>query len=243
MRYSFLIGLFLLIMNCAGQQITNQKKIIHESEQQELKTDLNDYSIPTEKMLNNCVFINQHPYRLIIQGNPFQINSEKELYGKIKSSKKQIAKSKFYIITDSSVDYNKIVDMLDYLGNQGFDKYQLVGSFKTIEPVKLQESNLIDSQTDLNDSSYFTIDLLNEGYEVTLQKQKTICKTDKELDNYFTTNKSMIDKMKIAIIGDPNVRDDKFGPILEALKNHDYIKFQFVNKSLVQKHNNYQLSN
>jgi biopolymer transport protein ExbD len=230
MRY-FLFVLTLFAKDSLGQQAKERQTKIDTIKLFDPKPDSTDFGFT--EMFKNCVVLNQSSYGLVVQQKKYQINTEKELIAAIGNNKKEIVKSKLYVLVDSSISFNKIVSMIDVLKKSSIDNCKIENAdeyFKQPAPIQVQEPTVTTQRTDVTGSNYFAIDLVEEGYSVTFQNKKNILKDSVELDKFVTRNQSAIDKNKILITSSSNTPYAKFRPVLEILKKHDYVKFQMITK-------------
>jgi len=227
----FLLSLILFATSCSGQQNSNNQVQIDTAKLFDPKQDPVEYS--STDMFKNFVLLNQQPFALTIQGKQFQINSDKELFNKIREDKAQVAKSKFYIIIDSSFAFSKIVDIIDNIKKSGVSNYKVINFdsyFKPSEPITIEQPTITTKTVDANDSSYFSITILNDSFETNFLTKKRVLKSSSEVDRFIQDNKTLINPNKILIIGNSKVSFEKMKPILEILKKYGYYKFQMVTK-------------
>jgi hypothetical protein len=102
-------------------------------------------------------------------------------------------------------------------------------SFNPPEPVVIQTPTTTASELRI-DSNYFSITILNNGYETSLANRKVHLKTIKDFDEFIESNHRVIDSTKILIFSLHDTPSEKFKAILEVLKKHNYLKFQLVSK-------------
>lgn len=104
-----------------------------------------------------------------------------------------------------------------------------------IQPVKRQEINyqppiVTTKVVPANDSTHFSITILDNSYDVKIRDKAVNLRNDKEVNNFIEMNKSLIDPNKISIYTKANTPFDRFKPILDVLKKHGYNKFQMISK-------------
>jgi hypothetical protein len=80
----------------------------------------------------------------------------------------------------------------------------------------------------INDTTFFAIHFLGNGYETILMGNKKNFVSDKELDDFITLNKPVINTKKIFIIKSPLVSFEKIKPVLEILRAHQYYEFKIL---------------
>jgi biopolymer transport protein ExbD len=229
-RY-FLLSLILFATSCSGQQNSNTQVQIDTAKLFDPKQEPVDYS--STDMFKNFVLLNQQPFELTIQGKQFQIKSDKELFNKIREDKAQVVKSKFYIVVDSSFAFRKIVDIVDNIKKSGVSNYKVINFdsyFKSSEPITIEQPTITTKTVNANDSSYFSLTILNDSFEANFLNKKKVFKSSSEVDRFIQDNKTLINPNKILIIGNAKVSYEKMKPILEILKKYEYYKFQMVTK-------------
>jgi biopolymer transport protein ExbD len=230
LRY-FLLSFILFATSCSGQQNSSTQVQIDTAKLFDPKQEPVDYS--STDMFKNFVLLNQQPFALTIQGKQFQIKSDKELFNKIQEDKAQVVKSKFYIIVDSSFALSKIVDIIDNIKKSGVSNYKVINFdsyFKPSEPITIEQPTITTKTVDANDSSYFSLTILNESFEADFLNKKQVFKSSSEVDRFIQDNKTLINPNKILIIGNAKVSYEKMKSILEILKKYEYYKFQMVTK-------------
>ena len=104
-----------------------------------------------------------------------------------------------------------------------------------IQPVKRQEINfeppiVTTKIVPANDSTHFSITILDNSFDVKIRDKAVSLKSDKEVNDFIEMNKSLIDPNKISIFIKPNISFDRFKSILDVLKKHGYDKFQVLKK-------------
>jgi biopolymer transport protein ExbD len=228
---NLLFGLLVFGTSCSAQQNPNQKIQIDTLKLFDPKPNPNEYG--STEMFKNFVLLNQKPYALTIQGKHLQATSDKELFGKLKTQKNQVVKSKFYVIVDSSFAYSKIIDIIDNLKKLEINDYKIINFdsyFKSPAPIVVQQSTIVTKTIDTNDSTFFNIEIIETKYQVSFLNKKTDFANSKELDSFIDSNNNLIDRNKIFIIGSSNTRYERLKPVIEILKRHDFLKFQMRTK-------------
>jgi len=228
-RY-LIVSLSLIGISCSGQEQSNQQVQIDTAKLFDPKPDAKDFGSP--EMFKNCLLLNQRPYGLIIQGNQFQIKTDKELFNTVQNQKEQIIKSRFYVFVDSSIAFNKIITLIDYLKQSGFDNYRVINFdkyFKPSEPINVEKPGIAKPLTvDINDSSYFLLTILNKNFEVSILNKKKVLKNSVEVDTFIKDNISIIDPNKVLIRGNSNEHYNRFKSILAIFKKYNYYKFKIL---------------
>jgi hypothetical protein len=80
----------------------------------------------------------------------------------------------------------------------------------------------------INDTTFFAVHIADTGYETILMGSEKIFTTDKDLDDFITLNKLIIDTKKIFIIASPQTPYDTIKPLLEIFKAHQFFDFKIV---------------
>ena len=224
-----MLSLILFAASCSGQQSSNKQAQIDTVKLFDQKQEPVDYA--STEMFKNFVLLIQQLFALTIQGKQFQIKSDKELFKKIQEQKAQVAKSKFYIIVDSSFAFDKIVDIIDNVKNSGISNYKVINfdsHFKPSEPITIEQPTITTETVEPNDSSYLSITILNDGFETNFYNKKQVLKSSLEVDKFVQVNKTLINSNKILVIGNSTDHYDKFKSLLGILKKHNYNKFKLV---------------
>jgi biopolymer transport protein ExbD len=104
-----------------------------------------------------------------------------------------------------------------------------------IQPVQRQEVNyqppiVTTKIVPANDSTHFSITILDNSFDVKIRDKTVSLKSDKEVNDFIEMNKSLIDPNKISIFLKANIPFDRFKSILDVLKKHGYDKFQVLKK-------------
>jgi hypothetical protein len=80
----------------------------------------------------------------------------------------------------------------------------------------------------INDTTFFAVHVIANGYEtILLGNEKTIL-SDKELDDFITLNKRIISTKKIFIITSPQAPFETIKPLLDILRKQQFFEFQIV---------------
>ena len=225
----FLLILTLFAASCSGQQNSNKQAQIDTTKLFDPKQEPVDYA--STEMFKNFVLLIQQPYALTIQEKQFQINSDEELFKIIQEQKAQVAKSKFYIIVDSSFAFNKIVDIIDNVKNAGISNYKVINfdsHFKPSDPITVEQPTITTKPAEPIDSSYLSITISNDGFEISFLNKKEIIKSGAKVDKFIQDKKKLINPNKILIRGNSTDHHDKFKSIVDVLKKYNYYKFQLI---------------
>jgi hypothetical protein len=80
----------------------------------------------------------------------------------------------------------------------------------------------------INDTTFFAVHVADAGYETILMGSEKSFTTDKDLDDFITLNKPIINTKKIFIITSPHAPYDTIKPLLDILRAHQFFEFQIV---------------
>jgi len=100
-------------------------------------------------------------------------------------------------------------------------------------PVEVVAPKSVVTRINENDSTFFSIKVLGNSFDVKLHDKTANCKNGKELDAFIEKNKSLIDPNKIKVIADRNTPYPKFKSVIDALKKHEYYKFSMITNNEV----------
>lgn len=230
MRYIFLF-LTILATGCSGQN-TNDK--INKIDTAKLFNPNNhpDHSGANEvNMFKRSIVLTQPDFYAILNDKEYKFETLIKLNDFVKTNKIEIQKDLFYVLTDSNTAFKKIVSTIDALTENQITDYKVINVqqyFTPPEPGSIQTPTSVASTLDENDSTYFSITILDKGIDVKLFGQETKLKTTNDLDTFVTAHKQ--DIKKIIIITKREIPDNKFKPVLEILKKHEFYKFNLVTK-------------
>jgi hypothetical protein len=107
----------------------------------------------------------------------------------------------------------------------------------TIKEVKPDTAKAVtylstESQTSkkiyINDTTFFAVHIIGTGYETILMGSEKKFATDKDLNDFITLNKPIINTKKIFIITSPQTPYETIKPLLEIFKAHQFFDFKIV---------------
>jgi len=230
MRYVLLL-LILAITGCSGQETTKEHSRIDTAKLYDPNPQSDEIGGSEATIFRRNIVLTKPDYYVIINEQEHKLETIDKVKDFIKSHKEQIQENKFYIVRDSSTAFNKIVSIINILTENQIKNYKVINLQEYLappEPVTIQAPHSIVTTYDENDSTYFSIEILNKGINVRLQGQETKLKTTTELDSFVTAHKS--DIKEIAIITTKDIPSAKFNEVIEVLKKHEYTKFNLVSK-------------
>ena len=124
----------------------------------------------------------------------------------------------------------KTVSIINILIENQISNYKVIDFQQDGRPetVTIQEPARVETITNINDTTYFSIEILDKGINVKLDGQETKLKNTDDLDTFVATHKPDIKEILIATAKE--IPDSKFKAVLEVLKKHEYKKFRLVTK-------------
>ena len=185
-----------------------------------------------DAMFKNSIVLFQQNYNLVHNGTEQSFDKLNQVVSHIEKNAALIRQKKFYIIVDSNTKFDKTVTVIDVLKKNKINNYKVINYqayFKPPEPITIQTPTITTSEATPIDSTYLSITILENGYEVRLANKKTFLKTAKELDDFIKNNQTVIDSDKILIISNGNTPSEKFETIPAVFKKYGYFKFKLVN--------------
>lgn len=90
--------------------------------------------------------------------------------------------------------------------------------------------SVVTRVADDNDSTIFSITILEKSFDVKVRDKAAILKNEKELNEFIELNKSLIDPARIKLISDRNAPYERFKSVIEVMKKHEYYKFSMITK-------------
>lgn len=230
MRYilSFLI---LIVAGCSGQSASDQRSKIDTTKLFNPHPETDEIGASEMNIFKRNILLARPGYYVVFNEREHEMETLDKARAFIQSNAEQIRKNKFYIITDSSTTFKKIVSVIDVLTENQINDYKVINVqeyFTPPEPVAIQTPASVETIYDPDDSTYFSITILDRGIDVKLSGQKTQLKTPKDLDEFIGTHKP--DIKKILIVMSKDLPNNKLDPVIEVLKKHAFYKFSLVSK-------------
>ncbi|MBN8673218.1 MAG: hypothetical protein J0L56_03725 [Chitinophagales bacterium] len=230
MRY-FLFFLVLIVTGCSGQQNTDKQSKIDTVKLFNPNGHPDNAGASDMNMFKRSIAVVQQGYALILNDKETDVEALTEVEKLIVSNKEEIKKDLFYVLMDSTTDFKRTLAVIDILTKNQVANYKVINIqkyFTPPEPVTIQTPTSVVTTYNENDSTYFSITILDKGIDVKLFGQETKLKTTNDLDTFVTAHKQ--DIRKIIIITTREIPDNKFKPVLEVLKKHDLYKYNLVTK-------------
>jgi hypothetical protein len=101
----------------------------------------------------------------------------------------------------------------------------------SLVPLKMPEPQTIEStETDRNDSSYFSLISIPNGIELRIRNQKKLVLTRDEIKQFIDENQGVIDRKKVLMIIDAKADEKKFELINTALKESGFSTYQMLSR-------------
>lgn len=230
MRYIF-VFLTVLATGCSGQT-TNDKITKIDTAKLFNPNNHPDHSGANEvNMFKRSIVLTQPDFHAILNDKEYKFETFIKLSDFVKTNKIEIQKDLFYVLTDSSTAFKRIVTTIDALKKNQITDYKVINVqqyFTPPEPVSIQTPTSVVTILDENDSTYFSITIIDKGIDVKLFGQETKLKNTNDLYSFVTAHKQ--DIKKIIIITSRDVSDSKFKLVLEVLKKHEFYKYNLVTK-------------
>lgn len=227
MRILF-FAFILFATGCSGQTAGKQTKI----DTAKLFDPVPYPKEAPDAMFKNSIVLFQQNYNLVHNGTEQTFDKLEQALDHIEKNAALIRQKKFYLIIDSNTKFDKTVVVINVLKKNKIDNYKVINYqayFKRPEPVTIQTPTTTISEAKPFDSTYFSITVLDNGYEAKLANKKTLLKTTKKLDDFIKNNQTVIDSDKILIVSNMDTPYEKFKPIPEVFKKYGYFKFKLVN--------------
>jgi len=229
---NLLFGLLFFMTSCSGQQNPTQLTQIDTAKLFDPKPQA-DNPFGDTNMFQNCIVIQPAFFGLALSGQQHKINNVTELKEFVKKNSLNISRQRFYIVCDSSTSFKKIVDVIDVVKSAKIDNYRVINVqsyFKSPEPIIIQTPTIVAKKIDKNDSTYFNIEIAENDYQVSFLNKRMTFKTSMQLDKFISENKGSIDKQKILVTSSSKTQYERLKPVIEILKQNDFLKFQMVTK-------------
>lgn len=230
MRY-ILFAFILTATGCSGQQTADQQTKIDTAKLFNPKGHLDNSGASDMNMFKRSIAIVQQGYAMILNDKETNVEALTEVEKLIVSNKEEIKNDLFYVLMDSTTDFKRTLAVIDILTKNQITNYKVINIqkyFTPPEPATIQTPTSVIFTYDENDSTYFSITILDNGIDVRLFGQETKLKTTNDLDTFVAAHKQ--DIKKIIIITTREVPDNKFKPVLEVLKKHEFYKYNLVTK-------------
>jgi len=227
------ILLFLIFSatSCASQEIKQQQSHIDTLKLFDPKPE--PTSAQEVEMFKNCLVLFYPNYTIVTGGKKQSFDDLNDLTIFLRKNSSSIRQTKFFLISDSSTQFSKIVSVIDILGTAKIDNYRVINYqeyFAPPEPVQIQAPTSATTAFDESDSTYFKITILKEALEVNLLNQITKLNTAGDLDSFIANHKADINPDKIIIISSSDLPYNKFRPVIDVLKKHEYHKYNLAAK-------------
>jgi len=230
MRY--LLFFFIPILTgCSGQSTTGQPSKIDTVKLFNPNGHPDNAGAKDMNMFKRAIAVVKDGYAIILNDKETDFENLSEVESFVISNADEIKKDLFYILMVSTRDFNITMSLIDILTKNQITDYKVINveqHFTPSEPVTIEAPTSVVTSLDENDSTYFSITIIDPGINVNLFGQKTKLKTTNGLDSFVTAHKS--DIKKILIITTKDVPNKSFQAVLEVLKKHKFYKYNLVTK-------------
>ena len=158
-------------------------------------------------MFKNSIVLFHPNFTIIQNATEHSFDDFKEVSDFLAKNATAIKQKKFYILIDSSTKFDKTVSVIDALKKNKIENYRVINYqeyFKPPEPLTIQTPTVTTTTRKLYDSTS-SITISGDRFKLKIQNEIADVKTDREVDKFIVTNKSLIDNDKIQIISNVNV--------------------------------------
>lgn len=228
---ALLFALAVFLAGCSGNQAKEQSSKVDTLTLLDSKPEPN--SGEDMFMFNNCIVLFYPSYTVIHEGAENTFTELDAFSRHLQKNAALYSQRKIYVLIDSTTEAKKTVSVLDVLREYKIDNYKVINYkeyFKPPEPVTIQTPSVTTRTAPENDSSLFTIMVLDDGFLLTLLDKERTVKSSEEVDGFIIANKSFIDGNKIRIVSNADVPYRKVKPILDVFGKHGYHKYKLVAK-------------
>jgi biopolymer transport protein ExbD len=228
------ITLFLFLLfsiGCFGQQTKEQSSKAGKLKLVEPKPGPPS---PEDTLMfkNSIVLFRQH-YTVIYDNTENTFTGLKALSSYLLKASPLLRQRKLYVLIGNNTKPEKIVSVLDLLQKHKVGNYKVVNAQEYFTPPTSNEYQApaeTISAPNAYDSSYFSIEISKDSFKLTLPGKDQTFNTSAEVDSFISANKMHIDPNKIVLFAAPHVPYEKFKPILDVLRKHEYYKFKLVSQ-------------
>lgn len=230
MKY-FLPFLILSITSCSGQQSAEQQIQIDTASLFNPNPHTDEIGASEVNIFKRNIVLTKPDFYIVFNEKEHKLETLGKVKEFIKINKEQVQKNKFYIITDSSTSFKKIVSIINILKECQITNYKVINYqqyFSPREPVAVQAHDPVETFTNISDSAYFFIEILQNEIIVKLQGKELRLKNTGDLDQYIVKNKQDIKEIKITMY--KNMPYSKFNTIIMVLKKHELREISLVSK-------------
>lgn len=228
MRF-FLFPLLLLVTVCSGQETKEQDSKIGALSLVEPKSE--PPSPEDTLMFKNSIILFRPDYTVIYEDSVNTFPDQVSLSAHLLKTSGLLKRRKFYVLFDSSTKPDKIILVLELLQRHRIGNFKLINYqeyFKPPQPITYQTPTETRTISKPYDSSYFSIKILDDSLELSLLNKKHTIKSFSEVDQYITINKSLINPSKIVLFANANASYEKFKPVIDILRKHEYYRFKMI---------------
>lgn len=220
---------------CSGQEPGKQQQAVIDTAKL-----FNPHAQPGEEgsaeeatnMFTRSIVLFKPGYYFMLKKQEHKLEKEKDVKRFIGENKKEMKKSKVYIMTDSNTAFSKILSTINLLKEQQVTDYKVINIDQYFAPKQPHEITTPKSVTTTitPGSDDFAISLQKNKITVKLSGKSQELKDFAALDHFITANKSSIDTKKILVVGDKETKSEFFKSLTEVLTKHKYFKFSMVSQ-------------
>jgi biopolymer transport protein ExbD len=230
MRY-LLFLLALSVAGCLGKPTSDQQTKIDTAKLFNPNGHPDNAGAKDVNMFKRAITIVEDGYAIILNDKETDFKTLVEAETFITSNKEEIKTDLFYILMDSATDFKTTLSVINILTKNQITNYKVINYqkyFTPTGPLTVQTPISVATTYNENDSTYFSIEVLDKEINVKLHGQKSKLTTTTELDTFISTHKQ--DIRKIIIIMSKELPANKFKSVIEVLKKNNYTTFSLVTK-------------
>lgn len=230
MKY-FLTFLLLSITSCSGQQSAEQQTKIDTAKLFNPNPQTDEIGASEVNIFKRNIVLTKPDYYIVFNEKEHKLETLGKVKEFIKANGEQIQKNKFYIITDSSTSFKKTVSVINILAESNIANYKVINYqqyFSPGEPVAVQDHGPCDTFTKISDSSYFSIEILENEIIVKLKGKESRLNNTDGLDQFIVAHKQDIKEIIIRMY--KNTPYSKFDTVIQVLKKHELRKISLAAK-------------
>lgn len=231
MRY-IVIFLTVFATGCFGQRSGKDSKSKIDTAKLFNPNNHPDHSGAKEmNMFKRSILLTHPELYAVLNDSEYKFEAAKKLNEFLNTNKDEIQKDLFYILIDSNTAFKRIVSTLDLLKENQITDYKVINIqyyFRPPEPVTIQAPTQVETITERNDSTYFSIKISDQEITVKLDGKESKFKNIDDLDLFVTEHKQNIKDILITI--DKNLPNSKSKAVLEVLRKHEFSKIYLVAK-------------
>lgn len=230
MRY-FLFFLMATATSCSGQPTSDQQTKIDTAKLFNPNGHPDNAGAKDINMFKRAIAVVRDGYAIVLNDKETDFETLVETETFIISNKEEIKKDLFYILMVSTTDFKTTLSVINILKKNQITDYKVINVehyFNPPEPVSIQGPRSVETVKKVNDSTYFSIEILDKGINIKLNGKESRLKNTDDLDFFVASHKP--DIKEILVTTTKGLPDIKFKAVLEVLKKHEFSKFSLVTK-------------